>query len=151
MDTASVVSLVKTIHDNDWALIVKPHPMRGERPQPVFPDLSVSACDFSAMELLAVADAVITDYSAIVYEAYLREIPVYFFTNDLEKYEDARGFYTRPSQFPSKTYTTSAELVVDMNNKVGDLEAMRAFVDVCLEDSPARIEILDLIVPYLDN
>jgi len=151
MDTSSVVSLVETIHDNDWALIVKPHPMRGEKPQRVFPDLSIHVHDFSAMELLAVADAVITDYSAIVYEAYLRDTPVYFFADDLDKYEDARGFYTHPSQFPSKMYTTPHDLVVDMNNGVGDKQAMLAFVDSFLEDSPARIEILDLILPYITS
>ena len=37
-----------------------------------------------------------------------------------------------------------------MNNGVGDRDAMRAFVNVFLEDSPARIDILDLILPYLD-
>ena len=151
MDTSSVASLVTTIHDNDWVLIVQPHPVRGEKLTPIFPDLTISLPEFAAIELLAVADAVITDYSAIVYEAYLREIPVYFYTDDLEKYEQARGFYTHPSQFPSKTYTTPADLVADMNAGIGDREAMRTFVDIFLEDSPTRIDILDLIVPYVSR
>ena len=151
MDTSSVASLVTTIHENDWALIVKPHPVRGEKLTPIFPKLTFSLPEFAAIELLAIADAVITDYSAIVYEAYLREIPVYFYTDDLEKYEEARGFYTHPSQFPSKTYTTPTDLVTDMNAGIGDREAMRAFVDIFLEDSPNRIDILDLIVPSVSQ
>jgi len=150
MDTSAVASLVTTIHDNDWALIVAPHPVRGEKLTPIFPELTVTVPEFAAIELLAVADAVITDYSAIVYEAYLRGIPVYFYADDLEKYEQARGFYTHPSQFPSKTYSTPQALVADMNAEVGDQQAMESFVDVFLENSPARIDILDLIVPYLN-
>jgi len=149
LNKPSVSSLVQTIHANDWALIVKPHPLRGEKPRPIFPDLTIPVPDYSAMELLAVADAVITDYSAIVYEAYLREIPVYFFADDLDTYEETRGFYTHPNQFPSKMYTAAENLVLDMNTGVVDRDAMRAFVDLFVEDSPARIDILDLIVPYL--
>ena len=148
LDGPSVTSLVTTIHDNDWELIVKPHPLRGEKPKPLFPDLTVCVPEFAAIELLAVADAVITDYSAIVYEAYLRSIPVYFYANDLQKYEEARGFYTHPSEFPSKIYATPTDLIADMNAGSGDREAMRTFVDTFLEDSPARIDVLNLIQPH---
>lgn len=147
MDTDRVLQLVTTIHDNDWALVVKPHPVRGESSDPVFPEMTVAVPEFTAIQLLAVADAVITDYSAIVYEAYLRGIPVYFYAHDMEEYEQARGFYTHPSQFPSKIYATADDLIADMNAGVGDKEAMRAFVEIFLEDSPARVDILDLIKP----
>jgi len=147
MDTSRVLSLVTTIYSNDWALIVKPHPVRGESTEAIFPGLAVSVPEFSAIQLLAVADAVITDYSAIVYEAYLRGTPVYFYAHDMEEYEQARGFYTHPSEFPSKIYATALDLIADMNAGVGDKAAMRAFVDIFLEDSPARVDILDLITP----
>jgi len=150
-DTSRVVTLMRTIHDNGWVPIAKPHPLRGVKSTSICPDVTASIPEFTAIELLAVADAVITDYSAIVYEAYLRGIPVYFFTDDLDEYEQARGFYTHPSQFPSANYTTPNTLIADMNAGVGDRQAMRAFVEVFLEDSPARIDILDLIVPHLDR
>ncbi|MCL2736362.1 MAG: CDP-glycerol glycerophosphotransferase family protein [Propionibacteriaceae bacterium] len=147
MDASRVVSLVSTIHDNDWNLIVKPHPVRGERPEPLFPTQSVEVPEFSAIQLLAVADAVVTDYSAIVYEAYLRGIPVYFYVHDMEDYEQARGFYTHPREFPSRVYATAGDLIRDMNALVGDRQAMKDFVEIFLEDSPARVDILDLINP----
>ena len=148
-DTSRVTTLMKTVQDNGWVPIAKPHPLRGMKSTPICPGVTASIPEFTAIELLAVADAVITDYSAIVYEAYLRGIPVYFYTDDLDEYEQARGFYTHPSQFPSATYTTPDALIADMNAGVGDREAMRAFVEFFLEDSPTRIDILDLIVPHL--
>ena len=49
--------------------------------------------DFTGMDLLHVADYIITDYSAIVYEASIVEKPIYFYTYDYDKYMDDRGWY----------------------------------------------------------
>jgi CDP-ribitol ribitolphosphotransferase len=147
MDDSRVAALVETINANQWSLVIKLHPVRGRSQKPAYPDLSVAVRDFSALEMLAIADAVITDYSAIVYEAYLRQIPTYFYAHDMDEYERARGFYTSPSQFPSKIYESPEDLGADMNNGVANLDAMKAFVDVFLEDSPGRVDILDLITP----
>jgi len=149
LDTSRVAALVKAVAASGWTLIVKPHPVRGERQKPIFPDLTVDVPDFSGVQLLALADAVITDYSAIVYEAYLRGTPVYFFADDMAEYERARGFYTHPSQFPSRIYDTADDLVRDLVAGVGDRAAMERFVDAYLEDSPRREDILDLLWPAL--
>ena len=45
------------------------------------------------MELLHVADYIITDYSAIVYEAAITQKPIYFYTYDYEEYQINRGTY----------------------------------------------------------
>ena len=49
--------------------------------------------NFTGLELLHVADYVITDYSAIVYEAAIVEKPIYFYAYDYDKYIDSRGWY----------------------------------------------------------
>jgi len=48
---------------------------------------------FTGMDFMAVADTVISDYSSIIYEALLKELPVYLYCFDSEKYIDERGFY----------------------------------------------------------
>lgn len=48
---------------------------------------------FTGMELLHIADYVITDYSAIVFEAAVANKPVYFYNYDYKKYIKNRGFY----------------------------------------------------------
>lgn len=49
--------------------------------------------DFTGMELLHIADYVITDYSAIVFEAAVANKPIYFYNYDYKKYIKNRGFY----------------------------------------------------------
>lgn len=48
---------------------------------------------FDGMNLMPVSDFVITDYSSIIYEALLKDLPVYIYCFDGEKYIDERGFY----------------------------------------------------------
>lgn len=49
--------------------------------------------NFTGMELLHIADYIITDYSAIVYEAAITQKPIYFYTYDYEEYQINRGTY----------------------------------------------------------
>lgn len=49
--------------------------------------------NFTGMELLHVAYYIITDYSAIVYEAAITQKPIYFYTYDYEEYQINRGTY----------------------------------------------------------
>lgn len=48
---------------------------------------------FSGLELLLVADCVITDYSAISFEAAVARKPIYFYVYDYKTYKDNRDMY----------------------------------------------------------
>lgn len=48
---------------------------------------------FTGMDFMSVADFVITDYSSIIYEAALKNLPIYIYCFDSDKYLDERGFY----------------------------------------------------------
>lgn len=48
---------------------------------------------FSGMQMLHVADYIISDYSAIVYEAAITGKPIYLYIFDYDKYIDERGLY----------------------------------------------------------
>ena len=47
--------------------------------------------DFDSFDMLFVADALISDYSCIIYEAALLNIPLYFYNFDMYKYTGVRG------------------------------------------------------------
>ena len=74
---------------HEWVLLLSPHPLMGEVELPG----AVTAPGFATMDLLAVCDHFITDYSAAVYEAVLADKPVSLYTYDLDTYLDDRGFY----------------------------------------------------------
>ena len=46
---------------------------------------------FTSFDMLFVADAVISDYSCIIYEAALLNIPLYFYNFDMQNYTGKRG------------------------------------------------------------
>ncbi|MBQ9993318.1 MAG: CDP-glycerol glycerophosphotransferase family protein [Clostridia bacterium] len=48
---------------------------------------------FSGMELISVADHIISDYSSIIFEAGIANKPIYLYCYDRDRYVSSRGFY----------------------------------------------------------
>ena len=73
--------------------------------------------EFGVLDWLSVADVVITDYSAITYEATLRDIPLVFWPYDMDYYVQARGLaldYLAEVPGPiAESATEAAALAVD--------------------------------------
>lgn len=67
--------------------------------------------------LLFVSDALITDYSSIVFEYVLRDCPMYFFAYDFEEFSNlGRGFYEVYDEFvPGPVVRTTKQLIEAMN------------------------------------
>lgn len=49
--------------------------------------------DMETQELLLIADALVTDYSSVMFDAFAVDIPVAIYCNDFEKYQKSRGVY----------------------------------------------------------
>jgi len=49
--------------------------------------------NLTGLELLHIGDYIITDYSAIIYEAAITQKPIYLYTYDYDTYVDDRGFF----------------------------------------------------------
>lgn len=74
--------------------------------------------DFTGMDLLHIADYIITDYSAIVYEASVVEKPIYFYTYDYDKYMDDRGWYIDYNkEMPGPIISDFKEIIKMIDNK----------------------------------
>lgn len=87
--------LISAVNYNEYNLIVNHHVVDTNMEE-IYTDSRTNSRrgeSFIGMELMAVADCVVTDYSSIVYEALLKNIPVYIYCFDSEKYIDDRGFY----------------------------------------------------------
>jgi CDP-glycerol glycerophosphotransferase (TagB/SpsB family) len=76
-------------HDAANTLVLLPHPID----KSPLPDggRTIIGTDVGVLDWLAVADAVITDYSAVTYEATLRNIPLVFWPYDIGDYTEDRG------------------------------------------------------------
>ena len=87
--TEHLDSLFEAFNYEEYNLIVKLHPVdrTGIHREEIF-----ECPEFTAMELFSLTDALITDYSSIIYEAAAAEIPIYLYTFDLDRYLERRGF-----------------------------------------------------------
>ena len=82
-----------------YNLIVKAHPLAeihstgsntaGYRDDPRI----ITADEFTSMDMLFIADAVVSDYSCIIYEAAVLMKPLYFYTYDYDSYMSTRDIY----------------------------------------------------------
>lgn len=64
----------------------------------------------STLELTAACDVMITDYSSVIYDACLLDVPTVFYCPDCREYE--RGFYLNfPDDLPGEMITDPAELL----------------------------------------
>lgn len=83
----AVKKLSISLKDNH-ILILKLHPLS----KVVIDNSNVlSIPEYDSFELLFIADALISDYSCIIYEAALLNIPLYFYNFDMYKYTGVRG------------------------------------------------------------
>jgi CDP-glycerol glycerophosphotransferase (TagB/SpsB family) len=69
------------------------------------------------MDLLIIADVLITDYSSVFYDYLLTLRPIIFFANDLEKYTEVRDFYYDYKSFvPGPFVQNGDELIQALKN-----------------------------------
>lgn len=82
--------------DDEYMVIIKHHPFVTEK-HPVAEEIKDRVLDLSAEseinDLLFITDVLITDYSSVIFEASLLDIPMLFYAFDLEEYTVNRDFY----------------------------------------------------------
>ena len=79
-------------------------------------------------DLLFVTDILITDYSSVVFEASLLDIPMLFYAFDLSEYIATRDFYYEYEPFlPGKLAQTQGELVDAIKNEDFEMEKIEPF------------------------
>jgi CDP-ribitol ribitolphosphotransferase len=87
-ENLSFDKIIDTVDFDKYNLIIKSHPVKKEK---VYDSRVYKCPEFSTMELLTIADYVITDYSAISIEAAILNKPVFFYIYDYEKYIKNNG------------------------------------------------------------
>ncbi|MBM7171605.1 CDP-glycerol glycerophosphotransferase family protein [Streptomyces sp. G44] len=153
------VDLEKARHElgDDHVLLIRPHAHIVE-PVPGAGDGFVwdVASYPDIMDLLLIADVLVTDYSSVMFDFAVTGRPMLFFTYDLEHYRDRlRGFYFDfEKRAPGPLVTTSDELIAALR----DVDAVRepygqayeefraAFCD--LDDGQAARRVVDRMLAH---
>ena len=96
--------------NDDEVFIIRRHPLmdyRFENGQ--YPNILDLSGD-STLALTSVSEVIITDYSSVIYDAVLLDVPAVFYCPDYKKYE--RGFYLEfPDGLPGEMITEGADLL----------------------------------------
>ena len=137
----NVEKVCQSIPD-DYVIIVKHHPFVTDV-QPI-PDALKDrvidlSCDPELNDLLFVTDVIITDYSSLVFEASLLNIPMIFYAFDLEKYINERDFYFDFKEFvPGKIAYCQADIIDAVNKQDYCTERIAPFADMFFDNRDGK-------------
>ena len=137
--------------EKDEMLVVRRHPVMEE---PFFEKDFLRICDLSelsTLDLLAVSDVLITDYSSLIFDAALLGVPTVFYCPDLSDYE--RSFYLSvPGELPGEVLTEQSDLLAAVRRaKEQPAAVSKAFLNRHLAacDGRATCRVAELIESYI--
>ena len=143
----AVYDLVDAVDTDKYNLVVKLHPLS----KVVFDERVSQAKEFTSFDMIFAADYVISDYSCIVYEAAVRNVPLYFYNFDMELYTDGRGLaIDYENELPGIT-SKDANVIADaISNIAYDMEELKRFSDkYVLPVENATKNIVDFIWEFM--
>ena len=134
---------------SDITLVIKPHDLDSA----TVPEAHVvDATGVEVFDLLPMCDVVLTDYSAVAFEAACIDKPVYFYVYDVEEYATARGLNLNPLEvMPGVSSTRIEDLVSGIAELDYNAEVAKAFLKDFAPPHDARCtaEIGNLIFSHL--
>lgn len=125
-DEYKVDELIKEFKNSTkWELVIKIHPrMKISVPKKYTYD------KVSSLEVLSVADYVITDYSAISLEAAILNKPVVLYTYDEEKYREYEGINTDlEADLPGYNFKSAKDLADFIKSNKYDKKVLQKYCD----------------------
>ena len=145
----AVQKLIEEIDFERYQLVVKKHPLSKVE----LPNTVIQAEEISSFDMLFVADYVISDYSCIVYEAAVRDIPLYFYNYDMEEYIKNRGLaIDYMKELPGIISSDPARIIYSIENEPYDMERLRRFSEKYIVPTDnATSNITDFIFQCMDN
>lgn len=123
---------------DEYAIIIKLHPFCKEKYsiEEKYKDQIIDLSNADELnDLLFVTDLLITDYSSVVFEASLLDIPMLFYAFDLDEYIENRDFYYDFKEFiPGKTVFLQDELIKAVQNNDFESEKVEKFKHKFFDD-----------------
>lgn len=142
--------LKNSINKSKYNLIIKAHPLDKNKIE----DEYLINKKYNTYDLLKIADYVITDYSAVAFEASILNKPLYFYVYDIHEYEKARGLNVDLYQEMNSSTNTDIKEIIDLieDNKY-DYNQLEEFRNKYIENNSNNNtdKLVDFIFKYLDK
>lgn len=148
----NLTKVIKSINYQKYNLIIKMH--SGKEFIYVDNKKIEKGIYFLGLELLHVADYIITDYSAIVYEASLVNKPIYFYTYDYNEYMKNRGVYIDfKKEMPGLISKNIKTIITEIENNNWNPKKVEDFANKYIENRNINItkRIVDIIIKLMNN
>lgn len=124
-------SLLEEFDFEKYNLVVNLHPLTKVR---VEDRRVIVNTGFSTFQMLTCADKMISDYSCVIYEAGVKNIPVYFYNYDMGNYENERGLAIDYDALPGFKAKNAKDLVKSFENDY-DYGYLKTFIGSHIENT----------------
>lgn len=141
----------------EYAVLIKLHPFCHERfdIDETYSDFIIDLSDDDELnDLLFVTDLLVTDYSSVIFEASLLNIPMLFYAFDLYSYISSRDFYYDFEGFvPGKIVFSQTELTSSIQNGDFQSEKVEGFKNKFFDhlDGRSSQRVAELILENLNT
>lgn len=155
LDFEKLIEALEKRFGEEWYVFIRQHPMVREKAE----NSEIYACSKriidvtrrdDAYDLLAAADAFISDYSSMAFDAAITKIPVFIYADDIDEYVKDRGkLLWNKNELPFQVACNNAQLIqeileFDIDKYKRELDKFFSKVGL-LEDGQACKRVADLI------
>lgn len=145
-----IKELIKAINFSKYNLVIKMHPLdKSEKINKYILDKK-----YNVYDLLKLADYVITDYSAVAFEASILNKPLYFYVYDIKEYKKVRGLNIDLfKEMNNSTSTNIKEIISSIENGKYDYNELENFRTKYIGKDYYNntIKLVDFIFNYLNE
>lgn len=121
----AMLKLIDKLDFDKYELIIKKHPLSTFT---IDDERVIDDTSFTSLEFFHLADIIISDYSAVIYEAAMLNTPICFYAFDCEEYMDSRNFYLDYyKDMPGPIVKTAEEMVALFDSGTLDTSRISAF------------------------
>lgn len=145
-----IYDLIDSVDKEKYNLIIRLHPLDSTK---IDKNYTVSK-EHKTFELLKIADYVITDYSAVAFEACTLDKPLFFYLYDIGEYKINRGLNINlKEEMPESTFSNIKEIMKIIENDKYNYEELRKFKEKYVEtvDMNNTKRIVDYIVNVMEE
>ncbi len=155
MDSHAVCEALGKRFGGKWVFVTRLHPNVAKLSDQLPYEDAVDATSYDDIqELLVSADALISDYSSVVFDYMLSQKPCFMYATDIEEYKNDRNFYIPLDEMPfpiavnNKTFIDNIENFDDNTYR----NSIRAFADKygMIDDGSASRRCADWILSKME-
>ena len=147
------LTAIQSALGDDYFIIYKLHPLLQEVKLEESNQL-INGSKESIVKLLAIADYLITDYSAVLFDFIILNKPIIAFVPDLKTYEQQRGMYLNyEKDIPAPICYTEEQVVEAIQQQNFDLKKLQHFYENYFDyrDGKSTQRVVDFIEQFILN